>query len=572
MREPIRYTLRFPEAQNHYVEVTATIPATGPIELFMAVWTPGSYLIREYSQHVESFSASAPWAKTSKNRWRLEASGEVTVSYRVYGRTLGVQSNWIEARFALLNGAPTFLSLVEEGARPHEVTVELPAEWDGVYTGLDTMGPQHYRAADYDTLVDCPIYAGSPAVYPFEADGKPHFLINEGEAGVWDGAASAEAAAKIVAEYQRMMGPLPYERYLFLNLLLETGGGLEHKNSTVLFASRWAWRNTEEPALDAPAPRKASRSGWLDLVSHEYFHVWNVKRLRPVELGPFDYEQENYTRTLWVAEGITTYYGPLAVKRAGLTDRATYFKQLSQEISRLQTTAGRLVQPIETSSFDAWIKLYRQNENSTNTLISYYTKGAVIAWLMDARVRRATHGARSLDDVMRQAYERFPNGYTSAGFRQLVSEVAGEDFSEWFTRVLDTTEELDYADALNWFGLRFAEGKGGEKADLGASTKKDWGRLLVTSVVRGSAAYRAGLNVDDELLAIDGFRVRPESLSARLEGYRPGQTVELLVARREQLRTLAVTLDPEPRKVWLLEPDPEATAGQRSQLADWLRD
>ena len=570
MTEPIRYTVRFPDARNHYADITASIPAAGEvIELFIAVWTPGSYLIREYAQHVEGFAASGTgWAKSRKNRWRIEAGGRpVEVTYRVYGRTLGVQSNWIEERFALLNGAATFLSLVESGRRPHEVTVELPTAWHGVHTGLEGAGAHGYRADDYDTLVDCPIYAGSPAVYSFEAAARTHYLVNEGEAGVWNGAESVRAVELIVREYHRMMGIVPYRQYLFLNLLLESGGGLEHRNSTVLIASRWAWGNTEETALDAPLPRRANRTNWLDLVSHEYFHLWNVKRLRPVELGPFDYEQENYTRTLWVAEGITTYYGPLAVKRAGLISPATYLQLLSQEITRLQTTPGRLLQPVEASSFDAWIKLYRQNENSTNTLISYYTKGAVIAWLLDARLRRE---GKCLDDVMRLAYVRF-EGYTSQQFRDLVSEVAGTDLSAWLHSMLDTTAELDYAEALDWFGLRFTEAASG-KASLGITVKNDAGRVMVAVIPRNTPAHRSGLNVDDEIVAINGFRVRGDGLPIAMGRYAAGTVIEVLIARRDQLLTIPVQLEAECRQVWQLEPDPQATLAQRTRLAEWLRD
>jgi predicted metalloprotease with PDZ domain len=571
--EPIRYTVRFPDAKNHYAEITASIPVTGPVvELFMAVWTPGSYLIREHAQHVEGFTAAGcEWEKSRKNRWRIATSAaRIEVGYRVYGRTMGVQSNWIESGFALLNGAATFLSLVETAPRPHEVVLELPAEWQGAYTGLDALGPCHFGARDYDTLVDCPIYAGSPRVYEFEAAARTHYLINEGEAGVWNGEESVQAVERIVREYHRMMGVIPYDRYLFINLLLESGGGLEHQNSTVLMASRWAWRNNEEAAPDAPPPRKPNRTNWLDLVSHEFFHLWNVKRLRPVEFGPFDYETENYSRTLWVAEGMTTYYGPLAVKRARLIDPGTYLKLLSREITQLQTTPGRLTQPVETSSYDAWIKLYRQNENSTNTLISYYTKGAVIAWLIDVRLQR--HG-RSLDDVMRVAYARYSQtrGYTSQQFRDLISEVAGEDLGEWLRPMLETTAELDYAEALDWFGLRFAESSP-QKPYLGITTKSDGGRIVVTVIPRGTPAYGSGLNVDDEIVAINGFRVRGDGLATALGHYSAGETIEILAARRERLVTFAVQLATEPRRVWQLEADPQATLEQRTRLANWLRD
>ena len=294
--EPIRYTLTFPAPQTHYVQVEAVVP-TGrqpQVDLMMASWTPGSYLMREYARHVEGVMARAGAGagagaelvvtKTTKNHWRIATGGAqaVTVSYRVYGREMSVRTNWIESRFALLNGAATYLTLSESRAkRPHEVRVVLPAEWKITMSGLPaasgdagvTGGAHHYRAEDFDTLVDSPILAGNPAVYEFEVGGKKHYLVNEGEAGVFDGARAVKDVQRVVQAAVTMWGSAPYEKYVFLNLLTEAGGGLEHKNSTVLMASRWA----------TSTPRRYQ--GWLGLVSHEFFHAWNVKRLRPSSSG-----------------------------------------------------------------------------------------------------------------------------------------------------------------------------------------------------------------------------------------------------------------------------------------------
>ena len=225
-------------------------------------------------------------------------------------------------------------------------------------------------------MVDSPIIAGNPTVHRFEVAGKPHALVNEGEAGVFDGKRAADDLAKIVAEAARLWGSLPYERYVFINVLSEGGGGLEHKNSTVLMASRWA------------TSTRRTYINWLTLAAHEHFHVWNVKRLRPIELGPFDYERENPTTSLWMAEGFTAYYEHLMVRRAGLTSDAELIDALSADIRQLQTTPGRLAMPVETASRDAWIKYYRPDENTPNTAISYYTKGAVIAFVSVRRPHR----------------------------------------------------------------------------------------------------------------------------------------------------------------------------------------
>jgi predicted metalloprotease with PDZ domain len=591
--EPIRYVLRFPAPQTHYVEVEAHIPAPAggspEVELMMAVWTPGSYLVREYARHLEDISAKSAdgkplaLAKVRMNRWRVQAAGagEVIVSYRVYARTMSVQGNWVDSSFALLNGAGTFLTLAGPSARPHEVTLVLPDAWKASVTGLPAAAgrqPHRYVAADFDTLVDSPIYAGNPALYEFQVDGVPHYLVNEGEGGLWDGPRSARDVEAIVRAQKAFWGSLPYEKYVFFNLLTESGGGLEHKNSTVLMASRWATRT------------RPSYLSWLNHVSHEYFHTWNVKRLRPVELGPFDYENEVYTPSLWVAEGITSYYDRLLVRRAGLCSVEEYLAgdppspgsdtdKTTNDIERLQTTPGRLVQPLEASSYDAWIKFYRRDENTPNTGTSYYVKGAVVAFLLDAKIRKATAGKKSLDDVMRLAYARYsgPTGFTAEQFRALAQEVAGIDLASWFRRALETTEELDYAEMLDWFGLRFGKdekknGNGNKppKAWLGLVAKNEDGRLMVNQVKRGTPGHEAGFNVGDEILAIGDDRIPPDQWSKRMEFFRPGDKVSVLISRRDRLRRIDATFGQEPPRQWTLEPNPEASAEQKAHRKAWI--
>ena len=567
--EPIRYTVSFPAPQTHYAEVAADFPTGGAasIDLFMPVWTPGSYLVREFSRNVEDVKGPGSVTKTTKNRWRVETGGAATVhvTYRVYCREMSVRTNWVEDSFALLNGAPTFMTLVGGIARPHEVTLNLPTAWKVSISGMDEIAANHYRAPDYDTLVDSPIVAGNPAVYHFDVDGIPHYLVNIGEGGVWDGSRSAADVEKIVRRYREMWGGLPYRnKYVFLNLLTEAGGGLEHRNSFTVMPSRWATR-TRKTYLN-----------WLDVASHEYFHAWNVKRLRPVELGPFDYENENPTKSLWIAEGFTEYYGALTVHRTALMSRTEYLENLSSLINTLQTTPGRLESSAEQASFDAWIKLYRPDENTNNVTISYYTKGAIVGWLLDAKIRQATNDKKSLDDLMRLAFQRYSgeHGYTPEQFKALADEVAGTSLGGFFHAAVETPGELDYREALDWFGLRFkppAPPKEGEtrKAWMGAETRVDNGRLIVSRVVRGTPAFDAGLSVDDEILAIGDYRVRADQLAARLENYRPGDHVSLLVARRDKLTTLEITFGEQPG-TWQLEVLPNASSGQKKHLEDWL--
>ncbi|MCC6162328.1 MAG: M61 family metallopeptidase [Acidobacteria bacterium] len=569
---PITYALSFADATRHYVDVEATYPTSGQprIELMMAVWTPGSYLVREYARHVEGVQVVAPAGvsapvKTRKNRWSVETGGasHVTIRYRVYGREMSVRTNWIESRFALLQGASTYLTLVGGLQRPHHVALTLPDGWLNAMSGLaEASGRTNaFVAADYDTLVDSPIVAGDMKVYTFTQGGKPHALVNVNENGSWNGERAVADVQRIVAEHEAFWGGLPYDKYVFINMITEAGGGLEHANSSVLMASRWAMGTRE------------AYVGWLNLVGHEFFHVWNIKRLRPVTLGPFDYEQENYTPSLWVAEGFTSYYGDLLVRRAGLASDADYFVGLSGDISGVERTAGRLVTPVTQASFDAWIKYYRPDENSPNTTISYYTKGLVIAALLDARIRLATQGQKSLDDVMRLAYARYSGakGYTEAQFRAVVVELGGAGIADMLTRMLDTTQPLDYEPLLDAYGLQFLPPDSrATRGWLGVRTRIDGGRLVVSEVQRDSPAAAAGVNVDDEILAIDDIRVRADQWERRMDQYPPTTRASLLVARRDQLVRLDVTFAQEPGNAWRLIPRPGATPEQLTSRAAWL--
>ncbi|HEX6202614.1 MAG TPA: PDZ domain-containing protein, partial [Thermoanaerobaculia bacterium] len=334
------------------------------------------------------------------------------------------------------------------------------------------------------------------------------------------------------------------------------------------------------------------------LVSHELFHAWNGKRLRPAELGPFDYESEVPTRTLWFVEGVTSYYDDLVLRRAGLAGDEQYLGRLGETAERVETAPGKDLQSLADASYDAWIKFYRRDENSANHTISYYAKGALVAWLLDARLRRATGDAKSLDDLLRAAWQRFgrSSGYRAADLYALAAELGGDEVGDWLRQAVERPGGLDYAPALDAFGLRFvekprrpAEGEeanGGDAAPgddgtagddacarrawLGARTEVRDGRLIVTEVRRGTPAFDAGLNVDDELIAVDGFRVPPRGLAARLAAHRPEQPVELLVARRERLLPLPAVLAAEPPCPWKLEVDPEATDEQRRRRERWL--
>ena len=556
--DPIRYTLSFPAPHTHYVHVRAEVPTSGrdSVELSMAVWTPGSYLVREYSRHVEGVAAESPDGVRCGGEVREEPLADHDRRRAARHRDVprlrprDVGANQLDrVRVCVPERRADVPDARRRVVAPHEVTIVPAAGWMRSVTSLDAGPRDHvYCAPDYDTLVDSPILVGNPAVHEFSVDGTPHLLVNEGDTTFFDAARAVRDLEAIVRAHKEFWGTLPYDRYVFINLITEAGGGLEHGRCSVLMTNRWATRT-----------RKAYLN-WLELASHELFHVWNVKRLRPIELGPFDYEREVFTTSLWMVEGITDYYGDVLVHRAGLSSSQEFLDSLSDKIEEVQTTPGRAVHSVSLASLDAWIKLYRPDENSPNTTISYYTKGAVVAFLLDAAIRRATNSARSLDDVMRDAYRHYSGerGFTPAEFRALTEDVAGADLGAFWRSAIEGTDELDYTDALEIFGLRFkpiaTHPTDRPKAWLGATTRVDSGRLLVSHVRRHTPAFSAGLNVDDEIVAIDEVRVRADRLDERLEQYAPGDQIAILVARRERVLTLPVTLGAEPPKSWRLEP------------------
>jgi predicted metalloprotease with PDZ domain len=555
--EPIRYTLSFPAPHSHYLEVEASYPTGGraQIDLMMAVWTPGSYMIREYERHVDGLTVMSSGKrldveKTRKNRWRAMTGGatSVQVRYRVYAHEMSVRTNWVDEELAVINGAPTFITLVEQPSRrPHEVRVVLPPTWSRSLSALPPGRSENtYVASDYDTLVDSPILAGSPSIYEFAIQGKPHYLVNFRERGIWNGQQAVRDLARAADAIASFWGDMPFDRFYFFNVIGGVRNGLEHKQSALLNTPRNSTRERDEYLA------------WLSLASHEYFHAWSGKRLHPVELGPFDYENEVYTRALWFVEGVTDYYSELFLWRAGVATAEEFLSALSATVRALQTTPGRLEQSVERASYDAWIEYYRADENSPNTAISYYTKGAVVGFLLDARIRQATEGSRSIDDVMRVLYKRFSGdvGYTSSDLRTAVVEVVGRqaetDFRNWLHTVLETTEELDYRDALAWFGLRMAAPAVAPRSWLGIVTRSQNDRAMVSEVRRGSPAASAGISLLDEIVAINGEPVSAEQFTANIQQFSPQTRVSLTIVRAETTRQIDVVLGTDPGYGWEL--------------------
>jgi predicted metalloprotease with PDZ domain/catechol 2,3-dioxygenase-like lactoylglutathione lyase family enzyme len=460
-KAPIIHSLSFPDPAAHTLVVQSAIPTDGKssIELMMSVWTPGFYRVENYARSLLDFSARLPNGepltveKPADNRWRINTQGEplVIVTYRLVCERGSVSRSVVNEEYAVICGGPTYLTLVNELDRPHEVHLNLPSSWAKSATGLGIASDgraHHYRAKDFDTLMDCPIAVGNLSIHSFAVNGSRHHLVDIGNAADmvnWDGEKRAADLEIMVSETRNFWGFLPFEDYFFLNKLARGGGGLEHLNSTLI--------HTAPPRR--PSTRRDLR--WLQFVAHEYFHTFNVKRLRPVELGPFDYENARRTSGLWVGEGLTNYFNSLIVARSGLGTADEYLAALSAHIRTIQNAPGRLVQSLAASSLETWTGDGFGGGRGRDSSISYYNKGPIVGFLLDAKIRRATGDKQSLDDVMRLAYARYAGvkGYTEQEFLDTAQDIAGIDLKEFFDKNLFSTEETDYTDALDWFGLRF---------------------------------------------------------------------------------------------------------------------
>ncbi|HEU4321734.1 MAG TPA: PDZ domain-containing protein [Roseiflexaceae bacterium] len=573
----ISYTIAMPRPHSHLFHVSVEVRGvSGALDLALPVWTPGSYMVRDYARHVQEFGAAdgagrpLPWRKLDKTSWRVEAGAAdtVTVSYKVYAFDLTVRTSHLDGSHGYFNPATLCVYLPGRTAEPLAVRVEPPPGWS-VATGLElteTDGSSwSFVAQDYDELVDSPFECGTHRLLRFEVDGILHEIALWGRGNENEGQIVADTR-RIVETARDMFGALPYRRYLFIVHLADgRGGGLEHRNSVSMLVDRWTFQ-----------PRTAYER-YLGLTAHEFFHVWNVKRIRPAPLGPFDYSRENYTRQLWTIEGVTSYYTELLLRRAGLITPERYLELLAEKILSLQSQPGRLVQSLAQSSFDAWIKLYRPDENSANSAISYYLKGELVALLLDLEIRQRTGGACSLDDVLIHLHEAFPPegpGFAEEdGFLRAVETITGLPgaFDSFFERSIAGTEELDYAQALGYAGLLLDWGYGsGGLAWLGLRTKNDHGRTVVAVSYAGGPAEAAGVYAGDELLALDGHRIDEARLEARLAERSPGDTVTLSLFRRDELHHVPVTLAPAPPNRLAIVPDTEATDEQIGLYVAWL--
>lgn len=587
---PHQYRLELADPGAHLIEVMLTIAHPDPDgqRLSLPAWIPGSYMIREFARQITTIEANCgrrrvPLHKLDKHTWIAQpVRAALRVRYRVYAWDLSVRGAHFDASHAFLNGTSVFLRVIGQEDVPCEVDIARPADqvmrgWRVATTLPRIDGGQHefgrFRAADYDELIDHPVEIGDFTLASFRAAGTRHEIAITGRHDA-DTARLCRDLAPVCESQARLFEPgtgePPFERFLFQVTAVGDGyGGLEHRSSTALLCAR----------SDLPYPgMKGMPDGYrrfLGLASHEYFHAWHVKRIRPAVFTRYDLDRENYTRLLWIFEGFTSYYDDLMLARARVIGIDDYLRALGDTISGVLRTPGRHLQSVAESSFDAWTRYYRQDEHSPNATVSYYAKGALVALALDLTIRRRTAGKRSLDDVMRLLWRRHGRDRSSAGlaedgFDTVVREATGQDLSSEIRRWSDEHDDPPLAELLGAFGVNMTLRAVDPTPTLGIRTAMRGADLSIGTVYTNGPAHYAGLSAGDVLVALDGLRVDEKGLKTLLARRRAGDAVEIHVFRRDELlvRRARLSAPPATDALLVLKDRPTARALQSGRR--WL--
>ncbi len=597
---PHQYSIRLQNPGAHLFEVRLIVARPDPAGQVFSIpaWIPGSYMIRDYARHVVSIRAEADdleieLAKVDKSTWQAAAcESPITLIAEIYANEQSVRGAHLDITHAYFNGSCVFPAVVGQEDHACDLDIRQPAKAPGsdwrVVTSMraknaSKYGFGTYSSENYAELIDHPVEIGDLAIGEFEVAGIPHTIAIRGRTRVDMGRVCRDLYT-LCEQHIRLMGtPKDLDRYVFLLMALGEGyGGLEHRWSSSLVCARDDLPRKGDVGVD-----KHYRK-FLGLCSHEYFHLWNVKRMKPEVFTPYDLSKESYTGLLWVFEGVTSYYDYLALVRSELIPTESYLETLAKTITRVMRTRGRFKQSIEESSFDAWTKFYHQDANSSNATVSYYTKGSLIALALDLMLRLESSGKCSLDTVMRECWNQFGetgSGMPERGLESVACRLSSTDVSDFFTRYVRGIHELPLEQLLGKFGvklcLRPAEGlrdKGGKPAKqgrklhpwLGATLVNRNGRPVFSVVHSGSPAEQAGIAAADEAVAIDGLKVTASNIDSRLQGYHAGDTVQVTVFRGDELLRCGVRLEEPPADTCYLELIAESDTNTEQRRIAWL--
>lgn len=571
--QEISYKVIIENPQTHYATVQIEVNQCNSTQthIKMPVWTPGSYMVREFARNVESFAAydangdALEWHKDRKNSW-LVKNGNVSnfvVRYNVYANEVTVRTSFVNSETAFLLGTSLLMSV--EGFERTKGYIEIvkPAHWLNIATGLKELKGKlaKFSFTDYDELVDCPIQVGNFDTLSFRVNNIPHYVALVGENNANKDVLRADMQKICQAAFD-VVGRVDMEKYWFFVQHVENaGGGLEHRNSVSLGMSA----NNYSDAV--------KYKGFLGLVAHEYFHVWNVKRIRPIELGPFDYDNENYTKMLWMSEGFTSYYDKFIPYKSGFLTQEEFLGRVAGMISYTENTPGARYQSLAESSFDAWIKAYRPDENSVNSSISYYTKGSLAGALLDLYIIRATNGKKCLDDLFQYLYNEYyllkKRGFTEAEFRNAAEMIAGVKLNDYFNEIVYGTSTPDYLSLFNAFGIEFSAIPSTDPY-LGLNVSRKGDRNIVNSVLRNSNAAIVGINAGDVIVSINGIE-SIDNFQDFLNQFNTGDTLSVKVKRGDKELVFETKLDTNPNQVFTLQMRQNLDAQQQILLDKWFK-
>lgn len=546
--QKVNYTLSMPHPESHYFHVKMELSGfdSDSILIKMPVWAPGSYLVREFSANVNRVRANdaqnkaLPIHKITKNTWFIHANKSETISvfYEVYAFELSVRTSFLDLSHGYVNGTSIFMYV--DGYKNHAGILEIQPyhNFKKVSTALPSSTESlasdnslFFQYTDYDQLVDCPIEIGNQTEFSFEAAGVHHRVAMYGEAE-YDSTQIKKDLAKIVSSETKAMGSNPNKDYLFIIHNVESGGGgLEHKNSTTLSVNREIY--------------KKNYNSFLSLVAHEHFHLWNVKRLRPLPLGPFDYDRENYTSLLWFSEGFTSYYADLMLRRTGFYSVDEFTHTVLSGINYVERTIGNSVQPVADASFDAWIKAYRPNENSNNTTISYYSKGRVIGAVWDAMIISHSQGKQGLDNFMQLMYDKYAvqlgRGFTPEELEHELGAFLQHDMHDFFEKYIYDTQTIDYASYFSAIGFGISI-KMLNTPYFGANFQEIEGGLYTRSVDSDSPAEKAGLSPGDVVITINDSSATTENWKKISDEKNAGKSLNMNIVRDGLLKSIHTEL------------------------------
>lgn len=568
----INYRVTFEKPFTHYCEVEISIVniKQDSVIFSLPVWTPGSYLIREFARNVDRVIATGVdgkellTEKINKNSWKVDTAGQgqISFSYRVYCNELTVRTSEINSDHAFLSSSGVFMFARGYEDKKCILKIELPAEWKKISTGLEKVSGNIYSADNYDVFIDSPVEIGNQNILEFKIKGIKHFICLSGKGNYNEDVLVSDFKRIAEEEIKLLGGDIPYKSYTYIIHLLEKGGGgLEHLNSFVVQIGRW---NFSEDKI---------YKKFLGLVSHEYFHLWNVKRIRPAALGPFDYDFENHTKSLWVAEGWTSYYDNLILRRCGLIDNKEYFEFIDVEVNDIMRFEGRFNQSLSESSFDTWIKFYRKDENFNNSQVSYYTKGALVSLMLNIELIKSTSAEMSLDNALRMLYDDYKKdnskGFTDERVKEVCEIVCGKNLDEFWKLYISGTAELPLGSYLSECGLELLNENESAQCTLDIEAKSENGKYVIVKVFAGGSAYESGLNAKDEIIAVNGIRIDENLTKKVLKDLPVNSEAIVLISRNGIIRELKVKLLKPLPKYIIIESDIK-TSEQKRFLDKWL--